>query len=172
MSGDKGSRYSFGTAQDWLDDAPPAQATPAPSVDRDELKRKTREAAASVNYVAPSEVALQPATQPAAVPQPAPAAKAEAPPKSPKAKVAKVIEIEAKGKGRPKGERTVQMSVRIRQEHDELIKVIAGGDFTVASIVEEALVAFARKVYEEKRYKRMPLDKETLELAKRVFSNI
>jgi len=159
-------RYSFGHAQNWMDDEPAAPA-PAPLADdREEFKRKTQEAAASVGYVAPSEQAAI-AASPEAKAMPAPASARS--PKAAKPKPAPIPEPDLK-KGRPKGDRTIQMSVRIRQEHDELIKAIARDDFSVASIVEAALVAFAKGIYEDKRYKRMPLDTETLELARSVFT--
>lgn len=156
MSGQSKSRYQFGNAQDWLDD----EATPpTPAVetgeDRETLKQKVQEAAASVGYVAPSE---QP--KPEKVIPIAPRAKK---PASTKAKP----EID-KGKGRPKGDRSIQMSVRIRQEHDDLIKAIAQDDFSVASIVEAAMVAFAKTLVQDKKYKRMPLDADTLALAKSI----
>lgn len=161
-------RYSFGQAQNWMDDEPAADA-PAPAADdREEFKRKTQEAAASVGYVAPSEqVPAIPAPEIKA--KPAPTQPVVRTPKAGKAKPAPAPELDGK-KGRPKGDRTIQMSVRIRQEHDELIKAIARDDFSVASIVEAALVAFAKGIYEDKRYKRMPLDAETLALAKSVFT--
>ena len=166
MTAAANSRYGFGKVQNWLDDE---QADETPIIDdREVFKRKTQEAAASVGYVAPSEQ-----SQPAAVIEvkPAPAAIVAKPPRAVNAKPAPEPEPEPEGKkGRPKGDRTVQMSVRIRQEHDELIKAIARDDFSVASIVEAALVAFAKGIYEDKRYKRMPLDTETLELAKSIFS--
>jgi hypothetical protein len=159
-------RYSFGHAQNWMDDEPAAPA-PAPLADdREEFKRKTQEAAASVGYVAPSEQAAI-AASPEAKAMPAPGSARS--PKAAKPKPAPIPEPDLK-KGRPKGDRTIQMSVRIRQEHDELIKAIARDDFSVASIVEAALVAFAKGIYEDKRYKRMPLDTETLELARSVFT--
>ena len=167
MSGAQTKRYSFGNAQNWLDDEP---APPAPAIeDREEFKRKTQEAAASVGYVAPSEQpapVLAPAIE-VATPKPAPAKVR----KEARAKPAPAPMPEPEGKkGRPKGDRTVQMSVRIRQEHDDLIKAIAQDDFSVASIVEAALVAFAKGIYADKRYKRMPLDEDTLSLAKSIFS--
>jgi hypothetical protein len=164
------SRYGFGQVQNWLEDEP-AAPTPA-ETDRQAFIRKTQEAAASVGYVAPSE--LPKAIPTVAVP-PEPVAEITAP-KAPKpvrtkssAKIEPIVEPEGK-KGRPKGERTVQMSVRIRQEHEDLIKAIAQDDFSVASIVESALVAFAKGLYHDKRYKRMPLDEKTLALAKSIFS--
>ncbi len=162
-------RYTFGNAQNWLDEEP---ASPAPAMDdREEFKRKTQEAAASVGYVAPSEQPT-PAPAPTSIPVVEVAAPKPAAPKVRKevrAKAAPDLDSEGK-KGRPKGDRTVQMSVRIRQEHDDLIKAIAQDDFSVASIVEAALVAFAKGVYADKRYKRMPLDEDTLALAKSIFS--
>ncbi len=158
-------RYSFGNAQNWFDDE---QTASEPAIDdREAFKRKTQEAAASVGYVAPSE---QPAPAPAIgdrVSQP-PIVKVR---KAARAKPAPapLPELDAR-KGRPKGDRTVQMSVRIRQEHDDLIKAIAQDDFSVASIIEAALVAFAKGIYADKRYKRMPLDEDTLALAKSIFS--
>ena len=159
-------RYSFGHAQNWMDDEPAAPASAPLADDREEFKRKTQEAAASVGYVAPSEQAAI-AASPEAKAMPAPASARS--PKAAKPKPAPIPEPDLK-KGRPKGDRTIQMSVRIRQEHDELIKAIARDDFSVASIVEAALVAFAKGIYEDKRYKRMPLDTETLELARSVFT--
>ncbi|BEV13137.1 hypothetical protein ATDW_36330 (plasmid) [Asticcacaulis sp. DW145] len=156
MSVDKSNAYKPKT-RGWFDE--PDAAPVAPTLDRETLKRKTQEAAASVGYQAPSEVALAPVT---AV---APAVMVEKAVRVAKAKVAKV-EPEPKGKGRPRGDRTVQMSVRIREDHDLLIKSIAGDDFTVASIVETALVAFAKTLVVEKKYKRMPLDEKTLEIAR------
>lgn len=158
-------RYSFGQAQSWMDDEPAEPVPATETQDREEFKRKTQEAAASVGYVAPSE---QPAVIAAPEAKPTPSPAVARAPKVVKVKPAPAPEPDSK-KGRPKGDRTVQMSVRIRQEHDELIKAIARDDFSVASIVEAALVAFAKGLYDEKRYKRMPLDSETLALAKSIF---
>jgi hypothetical protein len=143
----------------WFDEPEPAPSTTP--LDRETLKRKTMEAAVSVGHVAPSEVPQKPVSDPLS------SVLADKATRAPKTKPVG-IDIEPKGKGRPKGDRTVQMSVRIREDHDQLIKSIAGDDFTVASIVEAALVAFARTLIQDKKYKRMPLDEETLELAKRI----
>jgi hypothetical protein len=156
MTGQTKSRYGFGNAQNWLDDEPaPAPAVIDPEGDRETFKQKVQEAAASVGYVAPSE-------------QPKPEKVVPIASRPKKAAIAKAkVELD-KGKGRPKGDRTIQMSVRIRQEHDDLIKAIAQDDFSVASIVEAAMVAFARTLVQDKKYKRMPLDSETLALAKSI----
>lgn len=183
MSGAAKSRYGFGQNQGWFDDE--AAEAPAPKPDREEFIRKVQEGAASVGYVAPSEV-VKPAeavTVPAPATGPAlevkvPATTSTPAPKHKREPRAKVVqapepdpESELEGrKGRPKGDRTIQMSVRIKQEHDELIKAIARDDFSVASIVEAALVAFAKGIYADKKYKRMPLDEETLALAKSIFT--
>ena len=157
------SRYAFGQAQNWLDDEP--ASSPAAPEDREALLRKIQEGAESVGYVAPSEHSN-------AIPAVIKAVEEAFAPKAKKVvrdKPAPEPEPDAK-KGRPKGDRTIQMSVRIRQEHDELIKAIARDDFSVASIVDAALTAFAKGLYQDKKYKRMPLDEETLALAKAVFS--
>jgi len=152
------SRYGFGTAQNWLDDEPAQAPVVDPETDRETFKRTVQEAAASVGYVAPSEQPKpEKVVQIAARPKKAPAPKAKP---------------EPIGKGRPKGDRTIQMSVRIRQEHDDLIKAIAQDDFTVASIVEAAMVAFAKTLVQDKKYKRMPLDPNTLALAKSIAEGV
>ncbi len=154
MNGPAKSRYGFGNAQDWLnEDAAPAPDVAEPEIDRETFKQQTQAAAASVGYIAPSEQ-----------PKPEKVVAIQAQPK--KAAVKNAAQEPDKGKGRPKGDRTIQMSVRIRQEHDDLIKAIAQDDFSVASIVEAALVAFAKTLVQDKKYKRMPLDAETLALAK------
>jgi len=154
MTGQQKSRYQFGKAQAWLEDEPAPAPSLDPEEDRETFKQKVQAAAASVGYVAPSEQ-----------PKPEKLVTIVARPK----KDAPKPEVEVdKGKGRPKGDRTIQMSVRIRQEHDDLIKAIAQDDFSVASIVEAAMVAFARTLVEDKKYKRMPLDAETLALAKSI----
>lgn len=158
MTGQSKSRYGFGNAQNWLDDEP-APAVIDPDGDRETFKQKVQEAAASVGYVAPSE-------------QPKPEKVVSITPRPKKAAVAKAKVEPDKGKGRPKGDRTIQMSVRIRQEHDDLIKAIAQDDFSVASIVEAAMVAFARTLVEDKKYKRMPLDADTLSLANSIIKGI
>ena len=155
MEGQAKGRYNFGNAQNWLDDEAPAP-TPELNVDRETFMRKVQEGAASVGYVAPSE---QPKAE-----KPATVSSRAKPRTIAKAKV----ELD-RSKGRPKGDRTIQMSVRIRQEHDDLIKAIAQDDFSVASIVEAAMVAFAKTLYQDKKYKRMPLDPDTLAMAKSII---
>jgi len=156
-NGNAKSRYGFGQAQNWLDDEAPAPPV-TPENDREAFLRKTREAATSVGYVAPSEQpgAQFPVTEAAPKPR-----KAE-----PRAKVKPPAP--AAGRGRRPGDRTYQMSVRIRQEHDDLIKSIAQEDFSVASIVEAAIVAFAKELVRDRKYKRLPLDEQQLALAKSV----
>lgn len=150
-----GGRYTLGNAQNWLDDEVPAPVKNVPE-NRETFLRKTQEAAATVGYVAPSE---QPkASFPVK----------EAPPKikkGPEKAKAPVAEV---SRGRRRGDRNFQMSVRIRQEHDDLIKSIAQEDFSVASIVEAAIVAFAKELIREQKYKRMPLDSDQLALARAV----
>lgn len=160
MNAQSKARYNFGQAQNWLDDEPAEVVVE----DRESYKRKVQEGAASVGYVAPSEQPLSLAGDVEAIPPSAPKAKRRSAVKLPEP------EPDAK-KGRPKGDRTVQMSVRIRQEHDDLIKAIAQDDFSVASIIEAALVAFAKGIYQDGKYKRMPLDEETLALAKSIFAS-
>jgi hypothetical protein len=156
MEGQAKNRYTFGKAQNWLDDEPNAPSAVEPEVDREAYKRTVQEAAASVGYVAPSEQ-----------PKPEKVVPIVAKPKKVAAQKQPKPDPD-KGKGRPKGDRTIQMSVRIRQEHDDLIKAIAQDDFSVASIVEAAMIAFAKTLVQDKKYKRMPLDGDTLSLAKAI----
>lgn len=157
MEGQAKGRYNFGNAQNWLDEEAPAP-TPEPSVDRETFMRKVQEGAASVGYVAPSE-------------QPKPEKSATVSPRTKPRAVARTKVVLDRSKGRPKGDRTIQMSVRIRQEHDDLIKAIAQDDFSVASIVEAALVAFAKTLCQDKKYKRMPLDPNTLAMAQSIIES-